>query len=70
MTRVQKLEKALEWVLNGNRIVDWGSGITGMTIGCGCCSYDTEIPENLRSELVAAYHRMRPDSTAQRDSNG
>lgn len=58
--RVQRLEKALEWAIQGNRLVDYGSGVAGRSSGCGCCSYNEEIPEELHAELVAAYHRLHP----------
>jgi hypothetical protein len=58
MNRLQRLEKALEWMMDGNRLVDWGAGIEGQTVGCGCCSASAEIPEELRAELVAAYKRL------------
>jgi hypothetical protein len=65
MTRTQRLEKALEWAIQGNKIVDYGSGIEGRSRGCGCCSYDEEIPEDLRSELVAAYRRLHPETSGE-----
>lgn len=64
MTRTQRLEKALEWAIQGNKLVDYGSGVEGRSRGCGCCSYDEEIPEDLRGELVAAYRRLHAETEA------
>lgn len=63
MTRVHRLEKALEWAIQGNKIVDYGSGIEGRSRGCGCCSYEEEIPDELRAELSAAWNRLHPKVT-------
>lgn len=60
MNKVQRLEKALAWAIQGNKVVNYGSGIEGRTYGCGCCAYNAEIPEDVRTELVAAYERSQP----------
>jgi hypothetical protein len=65
MNKMQRLEKALDWAMRGNRIVDYGSGIEGKTSGCGCCSYTAEIPEELRAELVASHARITAETEAQ-----
>lgn len=59
MNKTQRLESALDWMMRGNHVVDWGDGVRGQTNGCGCCAYSTQIPEDCRPELMASFARIQ-----------
>ena len=53
MTKVEKLQAALRWALEGNVARDHEP--TGFrTAGCGCCAYGTQPPEELRAVIMEA----------------